>query len=146
MLIPLDKSWVKLENLIDAKNNLLVIADGKLVTQLVSIDFENQRIVYLDETMQEKHLSGEFGVFFDKTCAKGLILNTSHLFSEPGYEKQPPCDLPEGFIVHINGHPCTLLKETTVSTMKPMEEILTTMATAPDTAGMNREYPRIPAN
>lgn len=126
MLIPLDKSWVKPEDLIDATDNLLVIIDGKLVTQLVSIDFENQHIVYLDEAMQEKHLSGEFGVFFDKTRAKGLLLNASHHFSEPGYEKQPPCGLPEGFIVHINGHSCTLLKETTVSTTKPMEEILTT--------------------
>lgn len=137
MLIPLDKSWVKLENLIDATDNLLVIVDGKLVTQILSIDFENQHITYLDEAMQTKHISGEFGVFFDKTRAKGLLLNASHHFSESGqdnkntHEKHPPCDLPEGFIVHINGHPCTLLKETTVNTTKPMEEILTTMATAP---------------
>ncbi|MBZ0099923.1 MAG: hypothetical protein K8F30_12610 [Taibaiella sp.] len=139
MLIPLDKSWVKPEDLIDATDNLLVIIDGKLVTQLVSIDFENQRIVYLDEAMQEKHLSGEFGVFFDKTRAKGLILNASHHFSEADYKNQPPCGLPEGFIVHINGHPCTLLKETTVATTMPMEEILTTIATAPNTAKMDRE-------
>jgi hypothetical protein len=138
MLIPLDKSWVKLENLIDARDNLLVITDGKLVTQILSIDFENRHITYLDEAMQTKHLSGEFGVFFDKTRAKGLLLNASHHFSESRQddkhapEKHPPCGLPEGFVVNINGHPCTLLKETTVvSTTKPMEEILTTMAIAP---------------
>lgn len=56
---PVDRSWVKPENLINAMDNLLVIIDGKLVTQRLLIVFEYQYIVYPDEAMQTKHISGE---------------------------------------------------------------------------------------